>query len=412
MSSNDLFSPAQHGFRVKHSTETALITVSDHILSAIDQQELTLLCLLDLSKCFDVIDHSKLLSKLQMYCIDPSWFASYLTGHTQSVCTVDGHGNRTQSKPLPNPIGVFQGSSLGPLLFQIFANDLSLFAGSAHVVQYADDTQLIISGKRNSLPQLISRLEDSLSSLDDWFHYHGLKVNTSKTELILFGSRPNCRNLNPISVRFRQETVPERPTVRNLGVLFDKHLTWDAHVSALVKKCYGILIGLAHVRHSIPSNLLPMVVNALVISHIRYCLAVFGNGSLKNMHRLQKIQNFALRVISGRRKFDHISDVRDDLGWPTVPQLYEQHCFTFIHKILRSGEPQALASHLQANSTLRSRNTRQDADLALPRVRTESGRRRLFYRTVRSYNDLPDELKGMSVACFRRAVDDFVKERL
>ena len=165
-------------------------------------------------------------------------------------------------------------------------------------------------------------------------------------------------------------------------------------------------------RHSIPSNLLPMIVNALVISHVRYCLAVFGNGSQKNMHRLQKIQNFALRVISGRRKFDHISDVRDDLEWLTVPQLYKQHCLTFIHKILRSGEPQALASHLQANSTLRSRNTRQDADLALPRVRTESGRRRLFYHMVRSYNDLPDEMKGMSVQCFRRAVDEFLKVRV
>ena len=113
--------------------------------------------------------------------------------------------------------------------------------------------------------------------------------------------------------------------MRNLGVLFDKHLTWDAHVSSLVQKCYGILIALSHVRHYIPANLLPTIVNALVISHIRYCLAVFGNGSQKNMHRLQKIQNFALRVISGRRKFDHISDVRDELGWLPVSLLDEQH---------------------------------------------------------------------------------------
>ena len=404
MSSNDLFSPAQHGFRARHSTETALITVSDYILSAFDQQELTLLCLLDLSKCFDVIDHAKLLSKLQLYCIDTSWFASYLSGHTQSVCGVDGRGNRHLSKPLPNPIGVFQGSSLGPLLFQIFANDLSLFAGSARVVQYADDTQLIISGKRNSLPALISSLEESLNSLDNWFHAHGLKVNTSKTELIVLGSRQNCRSLGPVSIRFRQETVSERPTVRNLGVLFDKHLTWDAHVSVLVKRCYGILIGLAHARHCIPSNLLPLIVNALVMSHVRYCFAVFGNGSQKNMLRLQKIQNFALRVISGRRKFDHISDLRDELGWPTVPELHEQHCLTFLHKIIRTGVPQALASKLQANSVSRSRNTRQDPDLALPRIRTEAGRRRLFYRTVQLYNDLPADVKELSVAAFKDRV--------
>ena len=159
MAGNHLFSSSQHGFRSRHSTETALVTVSDHILSATDRQELTLLCLLDLSKCFDVIDHSKLLSKLEAYSIDPTWFSSYLRGHTQSVCTADGRGNRLLSSPLPNPIGVFQGSSLGPLLFQIFANDLSLFAPGAHVVQYADDNQILLSGKKDSLPQLIATME-------------------------------------------------------------------------------------------------------------------------------------------------------------------------------------------------------------------------------------------------------------
>ena len=404
MAGNHLFSSSQHGFRSSHSTETALITVSDHILSATDRQELTLLCLLDLSKCFDVIDHSKLLSKLQSYSIDPTWFSSYLRGHTQSVCTADGHGNRLFSSPLPNPIGVFQGSSLGPLLFQIFANDLPLFASGAHVVQYADDTQILLSGKKYSLPQLIATMEQVIESLDAWFHSHGLKVNTGKTELILFGSRQNCRDLDPISIRFREDTIREGPTVRNLGVVFDKYLTWDSHVSALVKKCNGILIGLSHVRHQIPTDLLPILVNALVLSHVRYCLAVFGNGSEKNMQRLQKVLNFALRTVSGRRKFDHISDVREELGWPTARQLYEQHSLNFLHKIHCTGEPEALSSQLQVNSTLRSRSTRQDADLALPRVRTEAGRRRLLFRVVQSYNRLPLEIRDLSLKSFKREV--------
>ena len=408
MAGNHLFSSSQHGFRSCHSTETALVTVSDHILSATDRQELTLLCLLDLSKCFDVIDHSKLLSKLQAYSIDPTWFSSYLRGHTQSVCSSDERGNRFLSDPLPNPIGVFQGSSLGPLLFQIFANDLPLFAPGAHVVQYADDTQILLSGKKESLPQLIASMEQTLESLDTWFHSQGLKVNTGKTELILFGSRQNCRGLDPVSIRFREDTIREGPTVRNLGVLFDKHLTWDPHVSALVKKCNGILIGLSHVRHQIPRDLLPTIVSALVLSHVRYCLAVFGNGSDKNMQRLQKILNFALRVVSGRRKFDHISDVRDELGWPTARQLYELHSLSLLHKIRCTGEPETLSSRLLVNSSLRSRSTRQDADLSLPCVRTEAGRRRLLFGTVQQYNGLPPEVRSMSLGRFKRSVSDLL----
>ena len=409
MANNHLFSSSQHGFRSNHSTETALLTVSDHILSATDHQDITLLCLIDLSKCFDVIDHAKLLSILQTYSIDPTWFSSYLTGHTQSVSTADGRGNQHLSRSLPNPIGVFQGSSLGPLLFQIFANDISLFAPEAHVVQYADDTQILVSGKKGSLPQLIATMEQALSSLDAWFHSRGLKVNTGKTELIVCGSRQNCRNMVPTTIRFREDIVRESPTVRNLGVLFDKYLSWDSHVTALVKKCNGILIGLSHVRHQIPPSLLPTIVDALVLSHVRYCLTVYGNGSENNIQRLQKIINFGLRAVSGRRKFDHISDVREELGWLTARQLYELQSLNLLHKICSTGEPLALASQLSANSELRTRSTRRDADLALPRVRTATGKRRFLYGVVKMYNDLPRDLRDMSVSSFKSKVGEFLR---
>ena len=307
-------------------------------------------------------------------------------------------------------MGVFQGSSFGPLLFLIFAKDLSLFAPDAHVVQYADDTKILISGKKDSLPELIATMERTLQSLDVWFHSQGLKLNTGKTELIVFGSRQNCRELAPTSIRFRDDTIRAGPTVRNLGVVFDKYLTSDPHVSALAKKCYGILIGLSHVRHQIPRDLLPVLVNALVTSHVRYCLAVFGGGSETNTQRLEKVLNFGLRVISGRRKFDRISDVRGALGWPTARQLYELHSLNLLHKIRITEEPLALSSQLQANSTLRSRSTRQDSDLPLPRLRTEAGKRRLLFSTVQRYNGLPPEVRLLSLNAFKRAVSDLITE--
>ena len=214
----------------------------------------------------------------------------------------------------------------------------------------------------------------------------------------------------PTTIRFREDIVRESPTMRNLGVVFDKNLSWDSHVSALVKKCNGILIGLSHVRHQIPPSLLPIIVDALVISHVRYCLTVFGNGSEKNMQRLQKILNFGLRAVSGRRKFDHISDVRDELGWLTARQLYELQSLNLLHKIRTTEEPQALASRLSTNSEFRSRNTRQDADLALPRVRTEAGKRRFLYSIAQRYNELPLDLREASLASFKRQLGDVLQD--
>ena len=126
LSTNFLLSPTQHGFRPRHSTETALVSITDRIIAATDRGEISILCLIDLSKCFDTIDHDILLSKLCQYGVDTSWFASYLSEHSQAVKFTDNTGTTHTSKALPNGIGVFQGSSLGPLLYCIFSNDLSL----------------------------------------------------------------------------------------------------------------------------------------------------------------------------------------------------------------------------------------------------------------------------------------------
>ena len=91
----------------------------------------------------------------------------------------------------------------------------------------------------------------------------------------------------------------------------------------------------------------------------------------------------------------------EELSLPTACQLYEQHSLNFLHKIHCTGEPEALSSQLQVNSTLRSRSTRQDADLALPRVRTEAGRRRLLFGVVQSYNRLPLEIRDLSLRSFK-----------
>ena len=156
---------------------------------------------------------------------------------------------------------------------------------------------------------------------------------------------------------------------------FDQHLSWDAHVSAVSRKCCGILTGLSHLRHYLPTETLPEIVNALVISHIRYCLVVYGNGSSKNQRRIQKLLNFAARVISGKRKFDHVSDVRDSLQWLLAPSLSQYQSLCLLQKIRTTGQPESLADQFSVNGERpdRRRQTRQDHLLALPRVRTEAG---------------------------------------
>ena len=106
LTENDLLSDSQFGFRKSRSCELAVTDLIDRLLNNMDNRVLNGLLLVDLKKAFDLVNHSILLSKLQMYGFSPStvqWFPSYLSDRSQ--CTnVKG----TLSNPLPVSIGVPQ----------------------------------------------------------------------------------------------------------------------------------------------------------------------------------------------------------------------------------------------------------------------------------------------------------------
>ena len=102
----------QHGYRRFHSTESALHVITDKALQAMDDGEMSILTLLDQSKCFDVIPHKMLLDKFTTYGINTEWFDSYLTGHTKQVLIRGPDGTVIKSVSKPNNIGVYRGVHL------------------------------------------------------------------------------------------------------------------------------------------------------------------------------------------------------------------------------------------------------------------------------------------------------------
>ena len=124
LSSNNLFCSSQLAYPAGHSTETALLKVTNDILRALDDRNISVLTLLDLSAAFDTIDRKDLLDRLEnLYGISDTavlWFESYLTGRTQMV-TIDNNS----SKPSILCFGVPQGSGPGPVLFILYTKPLS-----------------------------------------------------------------------------------------------------------------------------------------------------------------------------------------------------------------------------------------------------------------------------------------------
>ena len=143
--SSNQFYYRQFGFRSKHSTNHALLSIIERIREAIDNNLFTCGVFIDLEKAFDTVHHKILLAKLQHYGVRGNanlWFESYLTNRVQ---TVNIQGNLSDKRNVS--CGVPQGSILGPLLFLLYINDMHLSVKYSCLFHFADDTNLLLSSK-------------------------------------------------------------------------------------------------------------------------------------------------------------------------------------------------------------------------------------------------------------------------
>ena len=116
-------------------------------------------------------------------------------------------------------------------------------------------------------------------------------------------------------------------------------------------------------------------------------MSVYGSCNTVQIKRIQKVINFCARVVSGRKRRDHVSDVIQELGWMTARQLVEYHTINAVQTVVRTGLPEAIHCTIGTSAAEQhTHDTRGSNSLTLPRIRTEAGRRRLCYRGVKMLN--------------------------
>ena len=169
----------------------------------------------------------------------------------------------------------------------------------------------------------------------------------------------------------------------------------------VVRRCTGVLIGLCNCRHSLPQQILVTLVQALVISTVRYGISVYGSCNRTQMARIQRLLNFGARVIAGRRKRDHVSDVLRDLDWLSARNLHVYHSLMLLKRIIDTGQPDVLCDQLVTRGDVHMRETRQARQFHTPSIRSESGRRRFMYSAVNSFNELPQNIREKNMLSFR-----------
>ena len=185
-----------------------------------------------------------------------------------------------------------------------------------------------------------------------------------------------------------------------------------------VSKCIGSLCQINRVKHLFDRSTLITIINSLVFSKLFYCSSTWASTTKKNIARLQKVQNFAARIVTGAREYDHITPILKELHWLPVAKQLEVRDTLMALKCIKGLAPPSLCNKFTTRSQVHNRNTRNNDKLNIPFFRSATGQRSFSYRAAQLWNDLPEILTNIvsfnvfKNAIKRRALDEFLSHLL
>ena len=285
---DECLSPYLCGYRKGYSAQYALIAMIEKWKKALDNKGISGAILMDLSKAFDTINHELLVAKLGAYGFDDnalSVILNYLSDRWQRTKI-----NTTFSTWAELLKGVPQGSVLGPLLFNIYINDLFYHISNTHACNFADDTTLNAFSK--SLEELLHNLEyDTLSAII-WFENNFMKLNEDKCHFLISGSMNEH-----LFAKVGDELIWESTEEKLLGVTIDKNLNFNSHLSTLCKKVGQKVSALARVAKILPFDKRRLLFKSFIESQFSHCPLVWMFCSRKMNTRINRIHERALRLV-------------------------------------------------------------------------------------------------------------------
>ena len=162
--------------------------------------------------------------------------------------------------------------------------------------QYADDTQLYTAV--SDTPGSIENLSACADAVAGWHIRKKILLNATKTEALVTGTRQQVAKCDQSSgITISNTTVQYSSKIRVLGVIIDSELSFDGHVTSVVRACNYYIRSLRHIRHLLNKDASNMIARFIALSRLDYCNAVLYGVSDHNISRLQRVQNNLARVV-------------------------------------------------------------------------------------------------------------------
>ena len=390
------FHPFPAGFGKGFGCQSTLLRLLEDWRKALDNHEYVVAILMDLSKAFDCLPHGLLIAKLKAYGLSEEavkLLDSYLEDRSQQIRL--GAHTSSWEKLLK---GVPQGFILGPLLFNVFIDDIFYFIVQCILYNYAYDNTLSFIHK--DLTTLKTVLEQESNNLISWFVKKFMKANPDKFQAICVGKKAQD---NIESFQIGQTNIKCEENVTLLGKNIDFMLKFDDYISEICKKASKQLAVLKRLGSFLTKQGKLVIYNSFIASNFSYCPLAWHFCSASSTNKLEKIQERALRFIHNDLTSSLSALLLSTNTQPLhIRRLKQMACEVF--KIVNNMSPSYISDLVKIKSSVYDFMGEKKADV--PRVNTTRyGLRSFRSEAARVWNSLPNEVRLVeSYPQFRRMV--------
>ena len=382
---DEIFNNFLCAFRKGYGCQTTLLRLLEDWRQALDNKEYTAAILMDLSKAFDCLPHEILLSKLTEYGLsEPATdlLQSYLSNRKQQIkigSIVSSWADICK--------GVPQGSILGPLLFNVFINDIFYFIQNGTLYNYADDNTLSFHSPNFS--QVIQVLQDESNILIEWFRINKMQANPDKFQAIAVGKKSFSQK--PV-FQIGNTSINCEETVKLLGIDIDYKLNFESHISNICIKAGRQLNILKRIGKNLTKLNKLTIFHTFILSNFNFCPMAWHFCTESSTKKMEKLQERALRFIYD----DYTLSYTELLHKVKMPSLHIRRMRTMAietFRILNGIAPVVLSDLVvKRNSSI---NFRYSNILHIPRVNTTTyGKHSFRYAAPVLWNSLPDDFRS------------------